>query len=86
MSFFFTVSKVGKQLLLFLSFTADIAEPQPQYGAWISGLPTYRKEEIEKHNSMESRIWVTFNHGVYDVTDFFISHPGMCRSNVLLFK
>eukprot|EP00099_Drosophila_melanogaster_P017363 NP_573331.1 uncharacterized protein Dmel_CG7280 [Drosophila melanogaster] len=39
-------------------------------------LPTYRAEEVEQHNSVEKRIWVTYGLGVYDVTDFVENHPG----------
>ncbi|KAF9420362.1 hypothetical protein HW555_003423 [Spodoptera exigua] len=38
-------------------------------------LPTYRAEEISKHNSKKS-FWVTYKNGVYDVTSFLPSHPG----------
>ncbi|XP_045538196.1 sulfite oxidase, mitochondrial isoform X1 [Papilio machaon] len=38
-------------------------------------LPTYRAEEISKHNTKNS-FWVTYRHGVYDVTSFLPSHPG----------
>lgn len=31
---------------------------------------------MEKHKTKESRIWVTFQDGVYDVTDFVKNHPG----------
>ena len=39
-------------------------------------LPTYRRADIESHNSADKRIWVTFKEGVYDVTEFVESHPG----------
>ncbi|XP_013177289.1 PREDICTED: probable sulfite oxidase, mitochondrial isoform X4 [Papilio xuthus] len=38
-------------------------------------LPTYSAEEISKHNTKNS-FWVTYRHGVYDVTSFLPSHPG----------
>ena len=53
------------------------AEPQPKFGGRIPSLPTYRREEIAKHNSPDNRVWVTFKHGVYDVTEFAKEgHPG----------
>ncbi|XP_053618090.1 sulfite oxidase, mitochondrial isoform X2 [Plodia interpunctella] len=39
------------------------------------GLPVYRVEEVSKHDSKNS-FWVTYRHGVYDVTKFVSSHPG----------
>lgn len=44
-------------------------------GAKKPGLPTYRAEEVSKHDS-KSSFWVTYKHGVYDVTEFLPSHPG----------
>ncbi|XP_068626738.1 sulfite oxidase, mitochondrial isoform X1 [Battus philenor] len=38
-------------------------------------LPTFRAEEVSKHNTMQS-FWVVYRHGVYDVTTFLPSHPG----------
>ncbi|CAI4229261.1 unnamed protein product [Auanema sp. JU1783] len=39
-------------------------------------LPIYRSDDVKKHGKSSERIWVTFMDGVYDVTDFVISHPG----------
>lgn len=39
-------------------------------------LPTYTSEEVSKHDSKEKRIWASFKHGVYDITDFVDKHPG----------
>ncbi|CAK1602573.1 unnamed protein product [Parnassius mnemosyne] len=38
-------------------------------------LPTFRAEEVSKHNNKNS-FWVTYRHGVYDITSFLPSHPG----------
>ncbi|XP_063827400.1 sulfite oxidase [Ostrinia nubilalis] len=38
-------------------------------------LPTFRADEVSKHDSKKS-FWVTYKHGVYDVTKFLPSHPG----------
>jgi len=51
-------------------------EDLSKYGKRIDKMPTYRKQDVEQHNTMDKRIWVTFRHGVYDVTDFVIGHPG----------
>lgn len=39
-------------------------------------LITYRRIEIESHNTKEKKIWVTYKNGVYDVTNFIANHPG----------
>jgi len=40
-------------------------------------LPTIRKSEVAKHTSAEAGgIWVTYEDGVYDVTEFVSMHPG----------
>ncbi|XP_063616306.1 LOW QUALITY PROTEIN: sulfite oxidase, mitochondrial [Cydia splendana] len=44
-------------------------------GAKKPGLPVYSAEEVSKHDSTAS-FWVTYKHGVYDVTSFLPSHPG----------
>lgn len=40
-------------------------------------LPTYELSEISKHRTEATRIWVTYRQGVYDITDFVGSHPGL---------
>ncbi|KAJ8735979.1 hypothetical protein PYW08_006635 [Mythimna loreyi] len=46
-----------------------------QAGEKRSDLPTFRAEEVGKHDNEES-FWVTYKNGVYDVTSFLPSHPG----------
>ena len=41
-----------------------------------NGLPNYSLEEIAKHRTSESRIWVTYGDAVYDITEFAEIHPG----------
>ena len=36
----------------------------------------YSKEEISKHKSKDTGIWVTYQHNVYDITEFVEGHPG----------
>jgi sulfite oxidase len=38
--------------------------------------PEFSREEVAKHKTPDTRIWVTYGDGVYDVTDFVESHPG----------
>lgn len=39
-------------------------------------LPTYKMAEVNKHNTLEKGIWVTYGIGVYDITKFIPNHPG----------
>ncbi|VDK81954.1 unnamed protein product [Onchocerca ochengi] len=39
-------------------------------------LPSYRMEEVKKHGKNAETIWVTFQGGVYDITNFIQNHPG----------
>jgi sulfite oxidase len=39
-------------------------------------LPNYSLDEVSKHKAKETRIWVTYGDGVYDITDFIEQHPG----------
>lgn len=36
-------------------------------GKWVDGLPVFTEAEVEEHKTPESRIWVTYGDGVYDV-------------------
>eukprot|EP01083_Nonionella_stella_P102327 290995_1 len=39
-------------------------------------LNTYRRSEVEKHKDPKKSVWVTYRHGVYDITKFIANHPG----------
>jgi sulfite oxidase len=39
-------------------------------------MPTYRRSEVQKHRTVRDRIWVTYEDGVYDITEFVKVHPG----------
>ena len=45
-------------------------------GEAITGLPEYLLEEISKHKSKETGVWVTYGDGVYDISEFADQHPG----------
>lgn len=45
-------------------------------GQWKDGLPVFTFKQISQHNCSESGIWVTYENGVYDITDFITKHPG----------
>ncbi|XP_062139581.1 sulfite oxidase, mitochondrial [Drosophila sulfurigaster albostrigata] len=39
-------------------------------------LPVYSVDEVSKHNTAETGIWITYGLGVYDVSEFAPNHPG----------
>ena len=41
-----------------------------------STLPTYSLDDVTRHNSEEAGYWISFKHGVYDITNFVKKHPG----------
>ena len=41
-----------------------------------SSLPDYKLEEIARHKSAETGVWVTYKDSVYDITEFMDVHPG----------
>jgi sulfite oxidase len=47
--------------------------PESQYDP---DLPFYTRFDIGKHRSKETGIWMSFEHGVYDLTEFIQRHPG----------
>mmetsp|Transcript_9427 Transcript_9427/g.34598 ORF Transcript_9427/g.34598 Transcript_9427/m.34598 type:complete len:574 (-) Transcript_9427:105-1826(-) len=36
----------------------------------------FRREEIARHTTMDTGVWVTYKGKVYDITDFIANHPG----------
>ena len=46
-------------------------------GRFIEGLPVYKSEDVAKHQDEKSGIWISYKNGVYDITSFIQSHPGM---------
>lgn len=53
-----------------------IEEKLKKIGQFDPNLPMYTMEEVIKHNSKETGIWVTYLNGVYDITSFVDVHPG----------
>ena len=41
-----------------------------------SDLPEYRRADLQKHKKPQDRVWVSYQDGVYDITDFLKVHPG----------
>lgn len=66
---------------LFPVVHADGAEDPTSTPAAAAGdprddLPTFSAKDVALHDTADSRIWVSFRHGVYDVTEFVEGHPG----------
>ena len=55
---------------------ASCGGPGVAAGAHRPELPTFSKEEVSKHKTKDTGIWVTYKDGVYDVTDWVDIHPG----------
>ena len=39
-------------------------------------MQTYSEEDVCQHNTVDTKIWVSYWNGVYDVTDYVQLHPG----------
>mmetsp|Transcript_19730 Transcript_19730/g.50088 ORF Transcript_19730/g.50088 Transcript_19730/m.50088 type:complete len:564 (+) Transcript_19730:209-1900(+) len=61
----------GAGSLLFFKGYVSCEEPAER-----KDLPVYTREEVSKHTTPETRIWVTYKDGVYDITEFVEMHPG----------
>jgi sulfite oxidase len=48
----------------------------PELGKRVENLPSFTFAEISKHKNKNESVWVTYQEGVYDVTDFVSKHPG----------
>ena len=69
---FFSVSHFDRPVL------CESAPPEPHaaLGKRLPHLPSYSFEEIKKHRTKNESVWVTYQEGVYDVTEFVAKHPG----------
>ncbi|MCL4131874.1 UNVERIFIED_CONTAM: hypothetical protein GTU68_049253 [Idotea baltica] len=54
----------------------EVSVETEDYGKFVSGLPLYKSSEVREHSTVEKRVWISFRHGVYDITDFIQEHPG----------
>lgn len=55
------------------------AEPKPETSVdneAEQSYPVYTRQDVAKHKTMESGIWVTYKSDVYDITNFVELHPG----------
>lgn len=65
---------LGVSAFLFLASTTCLALTEGKYeGTDDLGVTA---EEVQKHNSLETGIWVAINGQVYDLTEFIMKHPG----------
>jgi len=55
---------------------ASCSAPVATAGSFKAGLPMYSKEEVSKHKSKATGVWVTYKDGVYDVSQWVDIHPG----------
>ncbi|KAK9508369.1 hypothetical protein O3M35_005950 [Rhynocoris fuscipes] len=62
--------------LSFLTSKKEVDEEITGFGSPLPNLPTYKLTEIAEHSSKEKGIWVTYRHGVYDISEFIELHPG----------
>ena len=56
--------------------SADQQQLLELYGVVRPDLPTYSLDDVSKHATPQDRVWVCFNAGVYDITEFIKEHPG----------
>ncbi len=47
-----------------------------EVGAVKDGLPTYTMADLKSHGKTAASKWVCYKNGVYDITEFVLSHPG----------
>lgn len=57
---------------------AEWSEDARRAGKKLANLPTISAAEVRQHNGKgrDGRVWVGYGDAVYDVTEFFPSHPG----------
>lgn len=73
----FAVTSAGVGYTIATSSSPDSSAAQCKAPSSVaSGLPEYDKDEVAKHKTKDSRVWVTYKDGVYDVTEWIDQHPG----------
>lgn len=58
------------------SISKSVGESKSNLSRSSSTDKVYSIEEISKHKTKETGIWMTYKMGVYDVTDWVDDHPG----------
>jgi len=72
----FAADSNRRELLAEANVNVDVDKIIENTGARVEGLKEYSIAEVNKHDSPENRVWVTYKNGVYDITDFIPLHPG----------
>lgn len=67
---------IGCSSLGLLASAKFINSEDLKTGTRVPNLPEYTWDEIGKHKDPQESVWVAFNEGVYDVTNFVKYHPG----------
>eukprot|EP01084_Bolivina_argentea_P053353 97935_1 len=62
--------------MLALSNKTDVTNEKKNNKIDINNLPEYTMENVEKHDTKDSGVWIVWNKLVYDVTEFLSFHPG----------
>ncbi|KAM6928142.1 sulfite oxidase, mitochondrial [Xenentodon cancila] len=55
---------------------ADQANVSVQTVEKSATLPVFTQKEVARHRSLDDGVWVTYQGGVYDITEFVAMHPG----------
>lgn len=71
-----TLSALGAYYLYNSELKKVFALEQNKCGTRRNDLRTYTAEEVGKHDSKKTGIWISYKEGVYDITDFVDKHPG----------
>ena len=70
----------GAGVVVLLAWDRDPSQASAEEGLkkdnQIGALPIFKRAEVAKHTTPDSRIWVTYKDGVYNITRFVVNHPG----------
>ena len=66
---------------IYLAADKVTLKAEEEFGALRDGFPEFSLEQVAANSGSEDggRVWVTYKHGVYDVTDFVKMHPGATK-------
>ena len=79
--FFLTSTVLGFTILTANQFLAERKVSDGKSQKLLNGLDrnVYKRGEVAAHNSPATGIWVTYQNGVYDITEFVKIHPGKIK-------
>jgi sulfite oxidase len=61
----------------------EASKPKDAVAPTSSQEKVFTAEEVAKHKTPDTRVWVTYKDGVYDITDFVQNHPGGAQKIML---